>query len=166
MSSPPSRDTFWQRRIIAPTIGQLKQGVTPREIALAIAAGLVCGVFPFLGLTTALCFCVALVFRLNQPIIHLINQLLWPVQLALIPVYIKAGGWLLGWPAPAFNAEEARQLFLHSQPEFWARFGRLGGQALAAWLVSAPVLIAVSYQIARRTLDRVSAKTPPTPSSS
>ena len=148
---------------MAPIVAQLTQGVTPGKIALAVGTGVACGVFPFVGFTTALCFCVALAFRLNQPIIHLINQLLWPVQLVLIPVYIKAGGWLLGWPAAAFNLAEARQLFWHSPSEFWARFGRLGGQALSAWGLSAPILIVSTYFIVRPALERLASKGPPRP---
>lgn len=148
-ASPPAgpRGLFWQRRIVAPIITQLTQGVTPQKIALTLALGLACGVFPFLGLTTALCFAVAFIFKLNQPIIHVINQLLWPVQLSLIAVYVKAGAWLYHADVATLNLPEMTRIFWSAQREFWARFGMFGVYALCAWLITLPVIVGISYRI-------------------
>jgi uncharacterized protein (DUF2062 family) len=142
---PTPRASFWRRRVLAPIVAQLTQGVTPRKIALTLALGLVCGLFPFLGLTTALCFAVAFVFKLNQPIIHVINQLLWPVQLPLIAVYVKAGARLYGADVRTFNVEEITRVFWASQREFWVRFGIIGIYAFSAWLISVPVIAGLAY---------------------
>lgn len=140
--------SFWQRRVVSPIATQLTQGVTPEKIALTIALGLVGGIFPFLGFTTALCFGVALALRLNQPIIHVINQLLWPVQLVLIPVFINLGAGLYGAQAMPFDAGEITRIFWASQREFWARFGLMGLYAFTAWLLSVPLLLGATYYAA------------------
>ena len=137
--------TFWSRRVTGPILTQLTQGVTAEKIALTLALGLVCGLFPFVGFTTALCFVVAYTFRLNQPIIHVVNQLLWPVQLPLIAVYVKAGARLYRADVQTFEVSEITRIFWASQREFWARFGLMGLYALSAWLISVPVLAGVAY---------------------
>ena len=153
--------SFWHRRVVSPIATQLTQGVTPEKIALTLALGLVGGIFPFLGLTTALCFVVAVVFRLNQPIIHVINQLLWPVQLMLIPVYIKLGAGLYRAETLPFDAREITRVFWASQGEFWARFGLMGLYALTAWLLSVPVLLALAYYTALPLLRKLASSPAP-----
>lgn len=160
--APPDQPKrgFWQRRVVDPIVAQLTQGVTPDKIALTIALGVACGMFPFLGFTTLLCFVVALLFRLNQPIIHVVNQLLWPVHLAMILVYIKAGAWLYGAEPLPFDAEEAARLFLESQREFWEEFGLIGLHVFTAWLLSAPVIAAALYYSLRPVLRHLASIAP------
>lgn len=136
-------------------MAQLKQGTSPDKIALTVTMGVVGGLFPVLGLTTLLCFLLALLLRLNQPIIHVINQLLWPVHLAMIVVYIKIGATLYGAAVMPFDAEEVSRLFWHSQREFWARFGLMGLHATSAWLLSVPVIIAAIYFPLRPVVRRL-----------
>ena len=67
---------FFHRRVVAPIVALLTQGITPEKIALSLAFGIVLGIFPVLGSTTVLCAAAALVFGLNLPAIQLVN---WPV---------------------------------------------------------------------------------------
>lgn len=151
--APPA--PFWQRRVVTPLLAQLRQGATPDGLALTAAVGLACGVFPFLGFTTGLCFLAALALRLNQPVIHVINQLLWPVQLALIAVYVKFGATLFGAEALPFDVAEVPRVFRESQAEFWARFGLMGLHALAAWLLTVPLIVGAAYCTLRPVLRRL-----------
>ena len=144
--------------MLDPILAQLRQGLTPHEVALTLALGTVCGIFPFLGFTTGLCFVTALALRLNQPIIQIVNQLLWPVQLAMIVVYLKAGSWLYGAAPMPFNPEEVRKIFAEDPnpwTAFWSRFGLMGLHALTAWLISVPLIVAVIYFSARPILGRI-----------
>lgn len=152
-SAPPA--SFWQRRVVGPLVAQLRQGATPDGLALTSAVGLACGVLPFLGFTTGLCFVAALVLRLNQPVIHVINQLLWPVQLALIVVYVRAGAWLFGAEALPFDPAEIQRVFWSSQAEFWSRFGLMGLHALTAWLLTVPIIVGFAYYTLRPVLRRL-----------
>jgi hypothetical protein len=46
---------FFHRRVVAPIVALLTQGITPEKIALSLAFGIVLGIFPVLGSTTVLC---------------------------------------------------------------------------------------------------------------
>ena len=65
-------------------VGFLKQGLTPRDLALTIALGSVIGVFPVLGMTTILCTLAAVTLRLNLPALQSINWAVAPLQLLLL----------------------------------------------------------------------------------
>jgi uncharacterized protein (DUF2062 family) len=148
--------------VVGPILAQFTQGVTADKIALTLAAGFVGGVFPFLGLTTLLCFLAAVALRLNQPIIHVVNQLLWPVQLAGIPIYVALGQNLYGAPPIPVDPAEVARLFSEAPREFWARFGWMGVHAFTAWLISVPLLGLAIYAGTRPVLRRLARRSRPT----
>ena len=82
---------MFERRVRDPLVLQLTQGITPEKIALTLAFGFSLGMFPVFGFTTLFCFCAAYVLKLNQPMIQLLNQALWPVHL---PVFFAC--WKIG----------------------------------------------------------------------
>jgi uncharacterized protein (DUF2062 family) len=152
------RPGFWRRRVIEPVRAQLTQGVTPDKIALTLGVGTACSLLPFLGLTTLLNLGVGLALRMNQPILQTLNQLLGPVQLALILVHVRLGEWLWRAEGDRFTVGEMMRVFRESTlAEFFARFGWAGIHALSAWLLLAPVLAAVVYFSVRPALRRAAA---------
>ncbi len=89
----------WVRRNLwEPLLALLKQGLSPQGLAWSVAAGLALGVFPVLGVTTALCALAAFLFRLNQPAMQLVNYLAYPLQLAFFIPFIRLGERLFGSP--------------------------------------------------------------------
>ena len=86
---------FFHRRIIAPIVALLTQGITPEKIALSLACGIVLGIFPVLGSTTILCAAAAVLFGLNLPAIQLVNSLDLPdavvLAAAVHPIRGEAG---------------------------------------------------------------------------
>lgn len=157
LPAPDAAPGFWRRRLVAPVLAQLTQGVTPDRLALTLGVGFAGGLFPFLGFTTALCALAAAVLRLNQPVIHLVNQLLWPAQLAGIPLYVALGQRLYGAPPVPVDPTEIARVFSESQAEFWSRFGLMGLHAFTAWLLTVPLLIGALYFGTRPLLRRVAA---------
>ncbi len=148
-------DGFWQRRVVRPIHAQLTQGVAPETIARTFAVGTVCSLFPFLGFTTLLNLGAGLAFRMNHPILQTLNQLLGPVQLVLILVYVRGGELLWGATGERFAVTEMLQTFRDkSFGEFLARFGWAGVHAFTAWLITAPLIMAVVYLTARPLLAR------------
>ncbi|MDE3083926.1 MAG: DUF2062 domain-containing protein [Verrucomicrobiota bacterium] len=158
--APKSKRTVWQRRIIDPLVSQLTQGITPEKIALTIAVGGACGLFPILGMTTLLCFVVAIILRLNQPIIQLLNQALWPVHLLVIPWYLRLGEVLFGIPHQRLFIREMHRLlswdrsmglgdnvarFFDNLIEFFQKFGPTAFHAIIAWVLLAPLFIVICY---------------------
>ena len=151
------RESFWQRRVVAPIVGQLKQGLTPEKIALTIALGLVLGIFPILGSTTILCGLAAVLLRLNQPIIQLVNYFAYPLQLALIiPIY-RAGETLFRQPHIPLSIPLLFERFRADFGKFLADFGIIAVQGIVVWCLLAPVTVAILYYAFRpalRTLAR------------
>jgi uncharacterized protein (DUF2062 family) len=139
--------SFFQRRIAAPVKTLLLQNVTPEKIALSLACGVVLGLFPVIGSTTLLCMMAAFVLRLNLPAVQAANYLVYPVQLALILPFMRAGEFL-------FRADRTpltlKQMAAAVHQNAWQAFHllwRLEVHGVAAWLLFAPVAIAVLYRM-------------------
>lgn len=133
-------DSFWQRRIVQPVMGQLKQGLTPEKAALTIGLGVVLSIFPVLGTTTTLCLLVGALLKLNHPILQLINWLMAGVQLLLIPVCIRIGEKIVSAKPVAFSISDMLARFKASPTQFLQDFGMTGLHAILAWLVFAPFI--------------------------
>ena len=80
-----------RRWLWEPLLTQLRQGLSPERLAWTVAVGLALGVYPVLGVTTFLCLGAAHAARLNQPVIHLVNQAAYPLQLLLLVPFMKVG---------------------------------------------------------------------------
>lgn len=83
-----------------------RQGLTPHKLAMTCAAGVVFGIFPVFGTTTIVCLVIALLFRLNIPVIQLANYLVAPLQLVLIIPFIKIGTRLFHLNPFPYNADQ------------------------------------------------------------
>lgn len=137
---------WWRRRVLAPIVAQLRQGITPQQIAFTLAAGTVIGIFPVLGTTTALCGLFGLALRLNQPIIQLVNYLVYPVQIALLFPFYRAGEWLFGLtPVPLLSITELAQRFGADPLQFFSDYGLVALCGAAVWLLMAPLLTGGLY---------------------
>lgn len=171
---PPSapRPTFWQRRVIDPILSQLTQGITPEKIALTLAVGSACALFPILGTTILLCLVVGIVMRLNQPLIQLVNALCSIIHLFCVYGLIRLGDLIFGAPQPRFTIAEFVTHRPHTFPNLWAivlavwrehslyvhRFGAAALHALVAWAIVAPVWIFVVYHFVYPPLRKAALK--------
>lgn len=156
--SPLPARTFWQRRIRAPIVAQLTQGITPEKVALTLAVGSAIAVFPILGTSTVLCFLAALALKLNQPITQLINQACWPVHVPAIYLCIRVGEKLFGAQAVQFNLRQMSQQAWNEPARFFHDFESSAVHAIVAWSVMAPFCVAVIYALSlpiMRALNRV-----------
>lgn len=130
----------------------LRQGISPRRLALALALGFALGCIPIVGLPTALCAMIALAFRLNQPLIQVANYAAMPFQLALIIPLARLGAKLIPLTTnPGINlavlSHSPSQLLAYS-PQLVIQLGGMAGQALVAWLVVAiPVVIVLTLTL-------------------
>ncbi|WP_221032270.1 DUF2062 domain-containing protein [Actomonas aquatica] len=155
-SSSAPRRSFWQRRLVDPIKRQLTQGVTPRKITFTLAVSTVCSLFPFLGFTWLLNLFVGLPLRLNQPIMQTLNQLLTPVHVPMIVVYVRLGELIWGSEEQAFSVVDMVQNFADlTFGEFLEKFGWAGVHAFTAWFISIPLLFAVVYFPLRPVIDRL-----------
>jgi uncharacterized protein (DUF2062 family) len=146
----PTSNGFFQDKIVIPFKNQLKQGVTPKQLALTCAVGSVIGIFPLLGVTTFLCILLGLVWKLNQPILQAVNYLLYPVQLLLLPTFILAGEKVTGSEPVSFNPSTVVKDFMADPRLFLAHYGMAGFHAVLVWAVIAPILAWAVYQLSLR----------------
>ena len=139
----------------------LKQGLSVSGIAKALAAGVICGTFPLLGFTTGLGLIVGSVFKLNHPLLQLVNHLLGAVQLILIPVYISIGEWIFHADPVSLNIKVMLHEFSTDLMLFLKDYGQAGIYAIFAWaLLSIPVGLLVywisKYFLSKTKIERVS----------
>lgn len=146
---------FLQKRLIAPILQLLTQGITPEKIALSLAFGIMLGVFPVLGTTTLLCLIAALLFRLNIAAVQLVNFLVYPLWFALLIPFIRVGERLFGAPPLAMTGSQMLALahanFLHSISVLWLTALR----AAAAWMLIGPPAIIALYVILLPVIRRM-----------
>jgi uncharacterized protein (DUF2062 family) len=155
-------DSFWHSKLIRPIVALLSQGVTPEKIALSIALGIVLGVFPALGSTTALCALAAVFCRLNLPAIQIVNYFIYPLQIALLIPFFRLGEWLFRAPHLPLSVG---QIYAMIHADMWSTIRFLwttSWHAMVVWCLLAPVLVAAVYTGLVPALRRVLRRQTPT----
>ena len=124
----------------------LRQGISPRRLALTLALGCAIGCIPVVGIPTLVCAGLALALRLNLPAIQAANYAVMPLQLALIVPFVRLGGWLI---ASSSNQTLKAGTLLHTSPLGLAtEISSLAGQALLAWVVIAiPAVLVLTFTL-------------------
>ncbi|HOO37843.1 MAG TPA: DUF2062 domain-containing protein [Deltaproteobacteria bacterium] len=143
------------RKVVVPIVQLLRQGITPEKVSLSIAWGVVIGIFPVIGATTLLCTILALILRLNLPVIQLANWLVYPLQLVLVAPFFVAGAYLFG--SEPFT-QDARELIVLFQDDLLSAVVLLKDiilDAVLVWLCVAPVGIIGMYLILRPVMKRI-----------
>lgn len=84
-----------RERIAQALRGLSLEGASAETIALSIALGLTLGVFPVYGCPTLLCLAATMALRPHLPLLHSINFLTSPLQLALILPFHRVGDRML-----------------------------------------------------------------------
>jgi uncharacterized protein (DUF2062 family) len=124
----------------------LRQGMSPRRLALTLALGFAVGCIPVIGIPTLVCAALALSLRLNLPAIQAANYAAMPFQLLLIVPFIRLGGWLID---SSRNQTLPTVVLLHTSPlVLFTQMGWLAGQALLAWVVIAiPAVLLLTFTL-------------------
>lgn len=139
--------SLFQRRIVAPLMALLRQGITPEKIALSLACGVVVGVFPVMGSTTLLCAGAALLFRLNLPAVQVVNYFIYPLQLALILPFIRLGEVILRVDRTGLSLSQMVAMFRQNHLEGLHILWRLALHGICAWALLAPLAFFAIYRI-------------------
>jgi len=129
------------RRIVLPILALLRMGATPERLAWSLAVGMVVGVNPLLGSTTLLALGLAAAFRLNLVASQLGNHAMYPLELAMFPVFVKLGSVLF---RTARLPWDGKQLWIAARAHPWNTTRVLWQwewHALVVWGVFAAVAI-------------------------
>lgn len=133
----------------------LRQGITPRRLALTLALGIAIGCIPIVGVPTLLCAALAILLRLNLPAIQAANYAAMPLQLLLIVPFARLGETLFA-PGREHTLPTPGLLSLAPLP-LAAHFASLALHAMLAWLVVAGPAVAVMTLAFTLVLRRVPA---------
>lgn len=126
---------------------QLKNGLNPRDLALAFALGATLGIMPLVWGTSLICIACACCLRLNQAAVQLANYLVYPLQIVLFVPYLILGEQLF---ASDFLPENSAQLLgqIRQAPTlFFSHFWPLNLQGLLVWLGSAPLVFGLIFKV-------------------
>ena len=156
MTEPSQRESLWRRWVVKPVIAQLAQGTTPAKIAQAIAFGVTTGVFPLLGTTTVLALGVGVLLKLNQPVLQVFRELTYPLQLASILLFMRAGESLFGAAHVPLSIPMMMDRFFAAPGQFMKDFGMIGLYGVVMWLLLAPLLLGVVYFISKPLVEKLS----------
>jgi uncharacterized protein (DUF2062 family) len=153
-----SLGTSVRRRLLEPLLDQLRQGLTPTELALAIGLGFVLSVPPVLGSTMILCALAAFLLRLNQPVIQTVNFAVYPLQLGLLVPFVRLGEWIFGSPktplSPGLILSMARTNFIGTIATFWTATWH----GVIAWAIVTPPVGLALFFATRPMLERAAAQ--------
>ena len=122
------------------------QSTSGDSIAIILAVGLVLGTFPVYGCPTVFCLLAAIALRLNAPALQLVNQLSYPLQLALLIPFARLGERIVASPATASHS-------------ILSRFSEFTIHAIAGWLcISVPLGILLYFAVSQTLRRRGTAR--------
>jgi uncharacterized protein (DUF2062 family) len=148
------KESFFYRKLVKPLLDLLRQGVTPEKIALSVALGVVLGVFPALGWTTALCAIAAFTLKLNLPAIQIVNYFMYPMQLALLLPFFRFGEKLFGAKHLPVSVAQIFELIHASVWNAIKLLWTTTWHAIIAWGMLAPLAVGLIYLVLTPLLRR------------
>lgn len=147
---------WFKKRLIDPLLSLLRQGLSPKDLALCVALGIGVGVFPVLGVSTPALAVLALTLRLNLAAIQLVSYAIAPLQLVLIIPFMRLGEMALGSTPQPMSISAAMELMtqgvLHAIVTLWDAIIH----ATVGWFLIGPVLIFLLFRILVPIFTRLS----------
>jgi len=144
------------RRILKEKIiAFLKQGMTPRDLTLAVALGVVLGTFPVIGATTLLCVVASFALRLNLPALQSVNWITSPLQLMLLIPFFKLGTALFGGGAVTVGLGEVIDMMKTDLLGTIGEFLFVTLRAVCAWGLVAPIATALIFVLLLPLFTRI-----------
>lgn len=135
---------------------QLTQGATPEKLAQSLSAGLLIGCFPLIGFTTGLAAVFGIIFKLNHILVQTANYIMYPVQIILIPIYIKIISLIVDVGDAPIRPDLMMELFRKDWLQFLKTYLLIGVYAVILWVVISSVLFIVLQKIFLPTIKKLS----------
>lgn len=118
----------------------------PRKVALSITLGVCIGTIPLLGITFVTITALGVLLKLNQLIIQTVHLLVSPLQVILIPVFLKVGQSL--FMTSDLNIATISDAIKHSNIIFIIKqFGSIVQYGLLVWFAFSLVLGIIMYWV-------------------
>ena len=146
------------RRLLEPLLALLRQGVAPQRLALCVAIAVVVGNIPVLGVSTILCALIALVFRLNLPVIQLVQAAMAPTQILLIIPFVRLGEWIVRAPPQPVSIKAGLALMSEGVWHAVVVLRDAIFHAGLAWSLLAPFCIYLLHRLLTPVFERMAAQ--------
>ncbi|MFM7395859.1 MAG: DUF2062 domain-containing protein [Gammaproteobacteria bacterium] len=143
-----------RRRVVDPILGLLRQGLSPRDLALCLALGAGVGMFPVLGVSTPALTLIALWRRLNLAAIQLVSWLIAPLQLVMIIPFMRLGEWVLGSEPQPMTIEAGMEIISQGVLQAIITMWDAIVHASVGWILIGPLGIFVLYRLLIPLLER------------
>jgi len=145
------------RRLVHLIRQQLGQGSQPEALSTGVALGVMLGLFPVPGVTTVLCLLAAVALRLNHVVLQASHYAVYPLQVAMLGVYVSLGNLWFGTGATMAD--------LIRLPALLGADVVAGGRLLtsvllpgvAVWVITSPILGAGIYFLSRPAFAKLRA---------
>jgi uncharacterized protein (DUF2062 family) len=141
-----------------------RQGLSPERLAMCIALGVVLSIFPVLGATTLMCAVTATVFRLNLPLMQMVNFAAYPLQIILLIPFYSAASYLSDGHLPI---EAVSQVIASLEGDVWEgvlRLWHLTLYAVFVWLLVSPMFVLILYRLLLPVVTKIQSVFQPEPS--
>ena len=135
---------------------QLTQGISPEKLSESLSAGLLIGCFPLLGFTTGLAAVVGVVFKLNHLVVQTTHYMMYPVQILLIPVYIKVVSLVIDVGDVPIRPDLIVEAFHKDWWRFLKTYAAVGLYAVFLWFIVSAALFFILKKIFLPTIKRLS----------
>jgi uncharacterized protein (DUF2062 family) len=128
--------------------------MSPEKVALAVALGATCGLFPVFGATTAVAAAAGVLFRANPVVVQIFNYAMYPVYFFVEFGLIATAAWIFEGDLHAYTPEGLRALFNAGWGAMLSQGGRALGQAVVLWLTLAPFTVLALRWLTLRIIDK------------
>lgn len=135
---------------------QITQGATPEKISQSLSAGILIGCFPLLGFATGLAAVFGIVLKLNHLILQTVNYMMYPVQIVLIPVYIKVVSLIVDVGDVPIRPDLILQAFQADWVQFLKTYSLIGLYAVILWLIVSSVLFMILPKVFLPAIKKLS----------
>ena len=139
----------------------IKQGLTPKQLALSIVVSTLVSVFPVFGISTIALTCMALPLRLNLPIMIAFSYVIEPLKLIVIIPFINIGASVFETEHTLLTIEAIKTSY---KTGFWSTSKELSYELLCGtvgWALTAIPVGIVLYFILKGILtylDKIKTK--------
>lgn len=124
----------------------LKEGLTPKQLALSITIAMLVSVFPVFGITTIVLTALAVPLKINLPITIAVSYIIEPVKFLLVIPFIKVGGYIFKSDHSLLTYEAIKRSYDES---FWATARDLSYELICGFtgwtLLAVPVAIVIYF---------------------
>ena len=130
----------------------LKQGLTPKQLAISLVVSTLISIFPIFGITTIALTCIALPFKLNLPIMITFSYIIGPLKFLVLIPFINLGASVFGTEHTLLTLEAIKTSY---EASFFDTAKALSYELLCGtvgWLLTAIPLGVVLYFILKAIL--------------